>query len=60
MDRRKRQRLYDICYRSKRGDALTPDETDFIQEMFKKCRKTYAKIHQKAASAAVEDARRFP
>lgn len=55
MNESEREKLFDICRRSKRGLVVSDDERDWSLSMFKRDQEQYSIIHKKACKQAVEE-----
>lgn len=59
MTEAEKERLYDICYRSKYNGRITQEDQTFLFRVFEEDKASYVEIQEKAAAQAVED-RKMP
>ncbi len=55
MTEEEKSKIYRICYDSKQGSSPSPEESQFLQKMFKKHPKEYRLVSREAAEAAIRD-----
>lgn len=59
MNETQREKLFDICKRSKRGFYVSKAEHEWIYRMFKKHRDEYREVQQTASKEAVQEYREY-
>jgi hypothetical protein len=52
-------KLEDICYRSKKGQYVSPEELAWIDEMYKRDPEEYKVIQERAAKLAMSEVNPF-
>lgn len=59
MNSEERYKLYNICFKSKKGATLTSEETKWIELLHKKYPEEYREVQEKAAKDAMDEVNPF-